>query len=100
MAEGGAKGQTELGRVLYDVSQVQSAVEDSLHNGALVLCNPGASTITDTDSQAPESQVEVHLDATAPKDGGDSEIASSVVDLSNLKDITDGIRIGHLGKRV
>ncbi|XP_022076664.1 zinc transporter 1 isoform X2 [Acanthochromis polyacanthus] len=42
-------------------SLVLSAVDDSLHSGAFVLCNPGPSRAPDTDFQTPHQQPEVHL---------------------------------------
>lgn len=100
------ENQTEPRQVLDDVSQVQSAVDDVLHNGALVLCNPGASTIPETDSQAPEQQREVHPHPAAPQDSQDCEVEKGVVDLkarkceSHSKDIAeiskDSTCVGHL----
>lgn len=94
--------QTEPRRVLDDVSQVHS---DSLHNGALVFCNLGASSISDTVSKASEQQRGVHLHAAAPQDCGD---VRGAVDLkackseSHSKDITeiskDNTCVGHLSK--
>lgn len=96
-AEEESKGQAEPGRVLYDVSLVQSAVDDSLHNGALVLCNPGTSIIPDNDSQIPEPQAQVHLHAAAPQDSKDCE-----ANLSHSENITgisnDNTSMGYLGK--
>ncbi|XP_032361303.1 probable zinc transporter protein DDB_G0282067 [Etheostoma spectabile] len=73
-----AKGQAEPGRVLGDVSHNQSTVEDSLHNRALVHCNPGTSSVPDIDSQTPQQQPEVHLRAAAGQDSRDSDVASGV----------------------
>uniref|UniRef100_A0A8D3ASJ0 Cation efflux protein cytoplasmic domain-containing protein n=1 Tax=Scophthalmus maximus TaxID=52904 RepID=A0A8D3ASJ0_SCOMX len=42
-----------------DVSLVQSAADDSLHNGALLFCNPGASSVPDIDPQSPQQLPEV-----------------------------------------
>ncbi|XP_030601000.1 uncharacterized protein LOC115791053 isoform X2 [Archocentrus centrarchus] len=42
-------------------SQVESAMDNVLHSGALVLCNPVTSSIPDTDSKSPLQQPEVHL---------------------------------------
>ncbi|XP_049888904.1 uncharacterized protein LOC126382847 [Epinephelus moara] len=75
------RGQAEPGRVLDDVSCVQSAVDESLHNGALVLCNPGTVSVPDADSQTPQQHPEVHLQAAVPQDSGDCEAASGVIDL-------------------
>ncbi|XP_062275539.1 uncharacterized protein LOC133980761 isoform X2 [Scomber scombrus] len=72
------ENQAEPIQVLDDVNQVRSAVDDSFHNGALVLCNPGASTIPDTDPQFPEQQRKVHLHAAAPQDSRDCEVARGV----------------------
>ncbi|XP_035536178.1 zinc transporter 1 [Morone saxatilis] len=100
LAEEETKGQAEPGRVLYDVRRVQSAVNDSLHNGALVLCNPGTSSIPDADTQTPEPQAEVHLHAAAQQDSRDCELAPSAADLSHSEDITeiskDNTCVGHL----
>nr|XP_046244681.1 zinc homeostasis factor 1 [Scatophagus argus] len=95
------KGQAEPRRALCDVSQVQSAVDDLLHSGTLVLCNPGTSSIPDTDSQTPEPQVEVHT--AAPQDNRDCEVVSGAADLSHSKDITelskDNTCMEHLGSQ-
>ncbi|XP_044059963.1 zinc transporter 1 [Siniperca chuatsi] len=100
LAEEETKGQAESGRVLDDVSRVQSAVDNSLHNGALVLCNPGTSSVPDTDPQTPQQQPEVHLHAAAPQDSRNCEVASGVADLSHSEDITelskDKTCMGHL----
>ncbi|XP_070762127.1 proton-coupled zinc antiporter SLC30A1 [Enoplosus armatus] len=88
LAEEEPKGQAEPGRVLDDVSRVLSAMDDSVHNGALVLCNPGTSSIPDTDSQIPQAQPEVHLHAAAPQDGQDYE---DIAEISK-----DNICMGHL----
>ncbi|XP_074496706.1 proton-coupled zinc antiporter SLC30A1 [Sebastes fasciatus] len=100
------KGQAEPGRVLGDVSHVQSAVDGSLHNGALVFCNPGTSSVPDTDSQNAQQQPEVHLHAAAQQDSRDCDAASGATDLkvcnweSYSEDITefskDNTCIGHL----
>lgn len=101
LAEGGAKGQNDPGQVLSDSRQ---AVDDSLNYGAIVLCNPGASSIADTESQAPESQAQVCRDGAAPQDSRDSKTASSVADFSHYEDITDISKedacTEHVGKRV
>lgn len=96
-ADDGAKGQAQPGRVLYDVNQVQSATDDSFHNGALVLCNPGTASLTDIDFQVPESPAEGQLCAAAPKDGGDGEITSSSAALCRSRDVTEDIE--YLGKK-
>uniref|UniRef100_A0A8C9YD27 Cation efflux protein cytoplasmic domain-containing protein n=1 Tax=Sander lucioperca TaxID=283035 RepID=A0A8C9YD27_SANLU len=100
------KGQAEPGRVLDDVSHVQSAMDDSLHNGALVLCNPGTSSVPDTDSQTLQQQPEVHLHAAATQDSMDCDVASGVAVLKVCKcesrsdDITESSKdntcMGHL----
>lgn len=102
LAEEEAKGQAEPGRVLDDVSQVQSPADDSLHDGLLVLCNPGTSSVPDTDSQTPQPQPEVPLHAAAPQDSRDCEVVSGGADLSQSdRHITeDNTCMGHLGKRV
>ncbi|XP_078099750.1 proton-coupled zinc antiporter SLC30A1 [Sander vitreus] len=99
------KGQAEPGRVLDDVSHVQSAMDDSLHNGALVLCNPGTSSVPDTDSQTLQ-QPEVHLHAAATQDSIYCDVASGVAVLKVCKcesrsdDITESSKdstcMGHL----
>ncbi|XP_075956973.1 calcium/manganese antiporter SLC30A10 isoform X2 [Anarhichas minor] len=95
------KGQAEPGRVLEDVSYVQSAMDNSLHNGALVFCNPGTSSVPDADSQTAQQQP-VHLHAAAQQDGRDCEAASAVADVkvckceSRSEDITDNTCMGHL----
>ncbi|XP_051252862.1 zinc transporter 1 [Dicentrarchus labrax] len=100
LAEEETKAQAEPGRVLYDVSRVQSAVDDSLHNGAFVLCNPGTSSIPDADSQTPEPQAVVHLHAAAQQDSRDCEVAPRAADLSHSEDIAeiskDNTCVGHL----
>lgn len=103
LAEEEAKGQAEPGRVLFDVVR-SSAADDSLQNGSLVLCNPGTSSVPDSDSQTPEPQVHVPPPAAAPQDGRDYEVASSVADLSHSEDVTeaskDNTSVGHFGERV
>ncbi|XP_047450254.1 zinc/cadmium resistance protein isoform X2 [Mugil cephalus] len=56
-------------------SKVQSAAEDSLQGGggALVLCNPGTSSVPGTDSETPQQEMDVHPD--------DCEEQTSVKDL-------------------
>ncbi|XP_056229300.1 uncharacterized protein LOC130167309 [Seriola aureovittata] len=100
------KGLAEQGRVLDDVSQVQSAVDDLHHNGALVLCNPGTSSVPDTESKSSQQLPEVHLHAEAPQDSLNCEDMSGVADLkackcdSPSKDITEiskaNTSTGHL----
>lgn len=102
------ENQGEPRQVLDDVSQVRSAVDDSFHNGALVLCNPGASNIPDTDPQFPEQQREVHPHAAAPQESRDCEVARGMGVVKACKceshsmDITeiskDSTCVGHLGK--
>ncbi|KAE8295270.1 putative zinc transporter protein [Larimichthys crocea] len=84
LAEGETKGHADPGRVLCDVSQ--SGVDDSLHNGVFVLCNPGTSSIPDTDSQNPEPQAEVYLHAAATQDSRDCGLTSAAADLSHSED--------------
>ncbi|XP_034460130.1 zinc transporter 1 [Hippoglossus hippoglossus] len=94
-----SKGLAVPGRVLDDVVKVQSAADDSLCNGALVLCNPGASSVPEADSQTP--QPEVHLHAAAPQDSesGSADLKACKVE-SLSKDITetskDNNSMGHL----
>ncbi|KAM9852829.1 uncharacterized protein ACBR49_003693 [Aulostomus maculatus] len=61
-------GPTEPGPVLDEVNPVHSAMEGTLLNGALVLCNPATSSILDTDSQTPGEEQEVHQHPAAPQD--------------------------------
>ncbi|XP_042343338.1 zinc transporter 1 [Plectropomus leopardus] len=99
------KGQVEPEQVQDDVSHVQSAMDKSLHNGALVFCNPGTSSISDTDSETRPPQPEVQLHAAAPQDRRDSDADNSVADLkvckceSRSEDITeiskDNTCMGH-----
>ena len=95
-----SKGLAVPGRVLDDVVKVQAAADDSLCNGALVLCNPGASSVPEADPQTP--QPEVHLHAAAPPDSesGSADLQINVESLS--KDITETSKdknsVGHLGK--
>ncbi len=99
LAEEECKGQAELGRVLYDVSQVQPAADDSLHNGAFVLCNPGTSSIPDIDSQTSKPQARVHLHAAAPQDSRGCE-AADFCHSENISAISkDKTCMGHQGKR-
>nr|XP_019965812.1 PREDICTED: zinc transporter 1-like isoform X1 [Paralichthys olivaceus] len=82
-----SKGLAMPGPVLDDISKVHSAADDSLCNGALVLCNPGASSIPEADSKTP--QPEVHLHAAAPPDqSGSADLTACKVE-SHSKDITD-----------
>ncbi|KAI3354255.1 hypothetical protein L3Q82_018786, partial [Scortum barcoo] len=100
-AEEEAKGQAEPGRVLDDVTQVQSSMDDSLHDAALVLCNPGTSSIPEKDSQTPQPPPEVHRHTAALQDSRDCEVVSSGADLCLSGSITeDNACMGHLGKRV
>ncbi|XP_070684675.1 LOW QUALITY PROTEIN: proton-coupled zinc antiporter SLC30A1 [Pempheris klunzingeri] len=87
LAEEEAKGRAGPGRVLGDVSQ--SAVDDTFHNGALVLCNPGTSSIPDSDSQPPQLEPQVHLHAAAPQDGADCEVASGAAHVSHSDDLAE-----------
>ncbi|TKS80990.1 Zinc transporter 1 [Collichthys lucidus] len=97
LAEGETKGHADPGRVLCDVSH--SGVDDSLHNGVFVLCNPGTSSIPDTDSQNPE----VYLHAAATRDSRDCGLASAAADLSHSEDdaeiFKDNAFKGHLGSQ-
>lgn len=72
-SEGGVIGQSELRRVLCDVSQVQPATGDSSLNRALVLCNPATSDPSDSDARKPEPQGVFHLPAAAPQQGSDED---------------------------
>lgn len=51
-----AEGFTEPGQELKDAARVQSEVDNSSHNGALVLCNPGALRTPESESQTPGRQ--------------------------------------------
>lgn len=90
-----------------DASQAQSVVDNLHHNGALVLCNPGASNVPDSDSKSSEQQQpEVHLHAETPQERQDSEETSGAGDLKvckcdSLKKDTPETSTdkGHLGKR-
>ncbi|XP_076592204.1 uncharacterized protein LOC143323913 isoform X2 [Chaetodon auriga] len=94
-----SKSHTEVNHkavLAEEEAKGQAAVDDSLHNGALILCNPGISSIPDTDSQTSKHQAEV-LHEAAPRDGKVYDVASSVADLSPSKDIhKDNTSIGHL----
>ncbi|KAM7399310.1 hypothetical protein PAMP_018591 [Pampus punctatissimus] len=80
--------QTEPRQVLDDISQVQPAVDNSLHNGTLVLCNPGACSISDSISQAPEQQQEEHVDLKTCKPESH---------LNDIREISkDSTCVGHL----
>ncbi|XP_034405070.1 zinc transporter 1 [Cyclopterus lumpus] len=102
------KGRPEPWRVLDDVRHVQSVVDHSLHNGALVLCNPGTSSVPDTDSQTARQQPFL-LRAAAQRDSRDSEAGGRVAELkvcqceSRSVDTTEASKddacMGHLGKR-
>lgn len=59
MADEQSIGQEEFKDV--SPSHVESAVDDMLHSGALVLCNPVTSSIPDTDSKSQLQQPEAHL---------------------------------------
>ncbi|XP_056296383.1 uncharacterized protein LOC130210312 isoform X2 [Pseudoliparis swirei] len=59
------KGRAEPGRVPDDV---QSAADHSLHHGALVLCNPGTSSVPDADSHPARQQPFLLLRASAQQD--------------------------------
>ncbi|XP_065816840.1 proton-coupled zinc antiporter SLC30A1 [Labrus bergylta] len=100
--KGKAEGWIDPEKLLDDVSQVQYPADDPLHNGALVLSNPGISTSSpDRDSENPQPQPGVHLHAAAPRDSGDCEGLSCVADLSQTEEITgiskDRTCKGHLG---
>ncbi|XP_074535992.1 proton-coupled zinc antiporter SLC30A1 isoform X1 [Halichoeres trimaculatus] len=61
-AEKKDEGQTDPRQALDDLHEGQSPVEGCLHNGALVLSNPGMSRcISDEDSQTPKPEPGVHL---------------------------------------
>ncbi|XP_068441925.1 proton-coupled zinc antiporter SLC30A1 isoform X2 [Clinocottus analis] len=89
------KGQAEPGRVLDDVSHVQSAVDNSLHNGALVLCNPGTSSIPDTASQTTRQQP-VLRNAAGQQDSRDCEAASESRPEDTIEIYKDNTCMGYL----
>ncbi|XP_071784019.1 uncharacterized protein LOC139933728 [Centroberyx gerrardi] len=83
-----------------DVSRVPSAADGSLHNGTLVLCNPGTSSVPDGDSpaqtQKPPSGARSHMAAPQGVSSGpgyqaqtvcsrDCEVQSIVADLKAFK---------------
>ncbi|CAJ1065403.1 zinc/cadmium resistance protein [Xyrichtys novacula] len=101
-AKGEIETWTDSVQVLDDVSQVQSAVEDSTHNGALVLSNPGTSPcIADEHSHTPQPEPGVCLHTAAPQ--YDSKRPSSAADLSPSQDILeiskDDTCVEHLGSK-
>lgn len=69
-------------------------MDDLLHNGALVvLCNPGTSSVPDTDCRTIQEHAEVHAAASCVS--WDSDVVTSVTEMkaytceSHSKDITD-----------
>uniref|UniRef100_A0A3Q3M6R5 Zinc/cadmium resistance protein-like n=2 Tax=Mastacembelus armatus TaxID=205130 RepID=A0A3Q3M6R5_9TELE len=84
----------EPGRVLY----VQSALDSPLHNGALVLCNPGTSSVLGTDSHTSQHQPETHLHAAAPQHSQDSGAASGVEDQKTFKCASPSKAIADISK--
>ncbi|XP_034557177.1 zinc/cadmium resistance protein [Notolabrus celidotus] len=79
-----AKGCTDPRRVLDDINQVHSDVDGCLHNGALILSNPGiSSSIPNADSQTSQPQPGVHLHTAPP------QVDRNCEDLSHSKDIAE-----------
>lgn len=72
-SEGGVKGQAEPRQVLCDVSWVRTTTDDSILNGALVLCNPATLGPSDSDARNPQPQGGFHLAAAAPQQGRDED---------------------------
>lgn len=78
LAEGQTNGQTDSAQEdQCNIAQVRPASADVLHNGALVLCNPGASGIEDADSENPKSHEGENQDAKAPEESRESEAEGS-----------------------
>lgn len=78
LAEGQVDGQTASAQEDQpSISQVQPPSADLLHNGALVLCNPGASGIEDADPENPKSHEGQNQDANAPEERRESEAEGS-----------------------
>lgn len=92
-----AKGRAEPGRVLCDVSRLQSAADDSLLNGALVLCNPATSGPSDSDARDPDPQGGRHLPAAAPQQCGDEDQSHSKGATSQL---SEECRTANVGETV
>ncbi|XP_008289893.1 zinc transporter 10 [Stegastes partitus] len=88
LAEEESIGQEES----KDISQskVQSAVDDSLHSGAFLLCNPGTSSAPDTDSQTPQQQPEVHLHGC--EEGSGAEDPKAYECESPSTDVSEGLK--------
>ncbi|XP_041669970.1 zinc transporter 1 [Cheilinus undulatus] len=97
-AKGEAEGWADPERVLNDVCQIQSAVDDSLHNGALVLSNPGtSSSVPDTDCQTPQP----HSGVQDPQDSRNCEDVTCGTGLSHTDDGAEisEENMGHHGKK-
>ena len=88
LAEEDPRGQEESEDDLQ--SKVQSAVQDSLHSGALVLCNPGISSIPDSDCRA------LQLQTACDEEIGSAELKCA----SHSKNIPKRPCMGHPGNRV
>lgn len=85
-AEPQADGQTDSAQEdQRNCAQDQLAANDALHNGALVLCNPGASDITDTDPENPTSHAGENQDGKAPEESRESEAGSSGMPLTVIQ---------------
>lgn len=84
------EGRTDPTQVLDDIHEVQSPSDGRLHNGALVLSNPGTSRcIPDKDSQTSKPKPGVHLHTANPQVDVNCENLSSPADLSPSNDITE-----------
>lgn len=89
-AEKKDEGRTGPRQVLDDAREVQSPVDGFLHNGVLVLSNPGTSHCSpDEDSQTQKAEPEVHLHTSVPQVDGNCEDLSSFADLGPSNEITE-----------
>lgn len=78
MAGGRADGQTDSTQEgQHSVAQVQPASAEVRHNGALVLSNPGASGIEESDHVNTKSHEGEKQEAEAPEESRESEEGSS-----------------------
>ncbi|XP_030007109.1 zinc/cadmium resistance protein [Sphaeramia orbicularis] len=82
LAEGESKGLVERGGVLDSIGEVEPAVDDSLHNGALVLRNPDFLKLPDSDSPAPMQQ-----DGEASTGAPDLKICTCEAHLGDITEI-------------
>ncbi|XP_028275877.1 zinc/cadmium resistance protein [Parambassis ranga] len=67
-------------------SNVLSKVDDSMHSGVLVLCNPGTSSLPDADSKAPQSDIHLHDREVKSKDIREPETTRGVCTSSPLSE--------------